>query len=177
MVAPHLVRNPACSTAGSTPSSSRTGRLAGSRDSPTWCLGNLALSKSDTRTPWRANMVAVVLPAGPPPIIMTSESTSWLFEAINRFLNTHSRGLPHGLLHLAPDSIDPPPPTVAGAKGDQGFKTWVPLTLNLRTELIPRCDAGGFLGCLISLYLPFSTDRNPDCGLKNEGDGSCQLKS
>ena len=76
MVAPHFCRNPAASTAGRTPNSSSTGILAGNSDSPTCSRGNLSLSNRSTLTPCRANMVADVLPAGPPPMTTTSHDCS-----------------------------------------------------------------------------------------------------
>ena len=72
MVAPYLGRKPAFSIAGMTPNSSNTGMLAGSKDSPTWWRGNRSLSSKRTLTPFLASIVAVVLPAGPPPMTMTS---------------------------------------------------------------------------------------------------------
>ena len=72
MVAPNFLTNPWASTAGRTPSSSRIGMLAGSRDSPTWSRGKRSLSSRTTRQPWRASMVAAALPAGPPPMTTTS---------------------------------------------------------------------------------------------------------
>ncbi len=72
MVAPYLGRNPACWTAGRTPNSSSTGMLAGSRDSPTWSLGKVSRSNKITDKPWRAIMVAAVLPPGPPPMTTAS---------------------------------------------------------------------------------------------------------
>src|SRR5712692_9102686 len=78
MVAPHFRRNPASCTAGKTPSSSKTGILAGRSDSPIWSRGKRSRSRSSTRQPWRASMVAVVLPPGPPPITTTSAERSAL---------------------------------------------------------------------------------------------------
>src|SRR4029453_9756011 len=56
MVAPHFRRNPASCTAGKTPSSSKTGILAGRRDSPIWSRGKSSRSKRSTPPPWRARM-------------------------------------------------------------------------------------------------------------------------
>ena len=67
MVAPYFGKMPDCSTSEITPSSFKIGMLAGSNDSPTWSLGKLALSKRITLNPLRANIVATVVPAGPPP--------------------------------------------------------------------------------------------------------------
>src|SRR5947207_9497773 len=78
MVAPHLGTNPACCTAGKTPSSSSIGMLAGSNDSPIWSRGKRSRSRSSTCQPLRASMVAVVLPPGPPPITTTSAVISAL---------------------------------------------------------------------------------------------------
>src|SRR5262245_49146767 len=78
MVAPHLGTNPACCTAGKTPSSSRTGMLAGSNDSPIWSRGKCSRSRSSTCQPLRASIVAVVLPPGPPPMTTTSAVMSAL---------------------------------------------------------------------------------------------------
>ena len=50
--------------------------LAGNSDSPTCSRGNLSLSNRSTPTPCRANMVADVLPAGPPPMTTTSHECS-----------------------------------------------------------------------------------------------------
>ena len=72
MVAPYLGRKPASRTRSYAPSSSSTGMLAGSSDSPTWARGNRSRSSSSTRKPLRASIVAAVLPPGPPPTTTTS---------------------------------------------------------------------------------------------------------
>ena len=76
MLAPHFFRKPAASTASITPSSSRIGMVAGSSDSPTCSRGNRSRSSSRTRAPLRASSVAVVLPPGPPPMTIASNTGS-----------------------------------------------------------------------------------------------------
>src|SRR5215475_5274496 len=94
MVAPHFRRNPASCTAGRTPSSSNTGILAGRSDSPIWSRGKRSRSRRSTCQPWRASMVAVVLPPGPPPITTTSAVRLALGAgAIPRLLGSDSRRL------------------------------------------------------------------------------------
>src|SRR5215468_2885664 len=94
MVAPHVRKNPASCTAGKTPSSSKTGILAGRSDSPIWSRGKCSRSRSSTCQPWRASMVAVVLPPGPPPITTTSAVRSALGAgAIPRLLGSGSSRL------------------------------------------------------------------------------------
>src|SRR5262245_55561541 len=94
MVAPHFCRNPASCTAGKTPSSSKTGILAGRSDSPIWSRGKRSRSRRSTCQPWRASMVAVVLPPGPPPTTITSAVRSALGAgAIPRLLGSDSSRL------------------------------------------------------------------------------------
>src|SRR5437016_11318299 len=105
MVAPHFCKNPASCTAGKTPNSSNTGILAGRSDSPIWSRGKRSRSRSSTCQPWRASMVAVVLPPGPPPITTTSAVRSALGAgAIPRLLGSDSGRL--GLNRFACRRID-----------------------------------------------------------------------
>ena len=58
-----------------TPIRSRVLRVAGSVDSPTEKRGNFVFSKMMTRRPALARRVPAELPAGPPPIIATSNAS------------------------------------------------------------------------------------------------------
>jgi hypothetical protein len=65
---------PILSTCSRTPSLSNNSTLPGSSDSPMWKRGWCSFSSSTTRRPWRASSVAMVEPAGPPPMTSTSHS-------------------------------------------------------------------------------------------------------
>src|SRR5690606_17796838 len=63
---------PIASTFSNAPRRLRIGMFIGSSDSPMWKRGWRSFSSCVTRHPLRASSVAMVLPAGPPPITSTS---------------------------------------------------------------------------------------------------------
>src|SRR5215467_4938444 len=56
-------------------------------DSPIWCRGNCSFSKRTTLRPSRARRLATVLPAGPPPITITSNSLVFISAGISGISN------------------------------------------------------------------------------------------
>src|SRR4029453_11814434 len=64
---------PIASICSCTPSRSNNGRFNGRSDSPMWNRGCLSFSITTTRRPRLANRAAAVDPAGPPPMINTSQ--------------------------------------------------------------------------------------------------------
>src|SRR6185503_8294395 len=73
-------------TLGSAPIRSSSGTFQGRSDSPMWNRGNFSRSKTATRRPARARVVAKVDPAGPPPQTIASRSFrivgSGVFDAL-----------------------------------------------------------------------------------------------
>src|SRR6266545_1634371 len=64
---------PIASICSCTPSRSNNARFNGKSDSPMWNRGCLSFSITTTRRPRLANRAAAVDPAGPPPMINTSQ--------------------------------------------------------------------------------------------------------
>src|SRR5579859_7479262 len=58
-----------------TPRRSKSGRFAGSSDSPIWKRGWRSFSRSTTLRPFLARSAAIVDPDGPPPMTATSHSS------------------------------------------------------------------------------------------------------